>query len=239
MSSLDFELRHPRGELGAVPNPGLPQHVRDVPLDRLSGEEEPAARSQGCSPLRRSRRAIASSRSVSALPPAPRRQVRTPERSQPLLCELGNGLGAALGRDLGPLENVLGTAAVALRERGAEIKTRPERIEAEAEPVRLARRGFEQLARDRVAKERLDASLQERSRACGRACMRAHSASHWAASSEQPTCASASAPARRSSVAHLGQPTRSAHARAVATCARTSSPSSRPPASASQTAASW
>src|SRR5262245_57425192 len=40
VNSLDFELRHPRREFGSVARAHLPQHVRDVPLDRLARQEE-------------------------------------------------------------------------------------------------------------------------------------------------------------------------------------------------------
>ena len=40
MSSLDFELRHPRSKLRAVARACLLQHVRDVTLDRLPRQEQ-------------------------------------------------------------------------------------------------------------------------------------------------------------------------------------------------------
>src|SRR5262245_3607619 len=40
VSSLHFELRHPRCELSAVANTRLSQHVRDVALDRLPRDKE-------------------------------------------------------------------------------------------------------------------------------------------------------------------------------------------------------
>src|SRR5262249_12571971 len=55
----------------------------------------------------------------------------------------------------------LGTRAVAVRKRGAEIEPCPKCVEAEAELVGLARRRLEQLARNGVLRERFDPTLHE------------------------------------------------------------------------------
>jgi hypothetical protein len=39
VSSLDFEFAYARGELGTIPHADLPQHIRDMSLDGLAGEE--------------------------------------------------------------------------------------------------------------------------------------------------------------------------------------------------------
>src|SRR4029450_2532216 len=76
------------------------------------------------------------------------------ERPQPLSRHFGNGVCALLARGVYHLaEHVLGLTTIARYERRAEIETRPQRIEAEAELAGLARHILEQLARRGVAEE--------------------------------------------------------------------------------------
>src|SRR5262245_1170743 len=84
------------------------------------------------------------------------------EGAQPSLGELMYRKHPTLGGGLRHSgEYLLGLRLVAVHEGSTEIETGPERVEAEPEFVRLVGRRVKELGCDRVAQQRLDASLDK------------------------------------------------------------------------------
>ena len=82
------------------------------------------------------------------------------ERAQPLLGNCDDRQRTALVRELHhAVENLFGARAIGRCKGRAEIETRPQRVEDEAEFFRFARCGLQQLGRNGSTQERLDASL--------------------------------------------------------------------------------
>src|SRR6266516_7809632 len=153
VSSPTFELGHACRELGPVANAGLAEHVRDVPLDGLPRQEQllgdlgvaRAFRDQ----VRDHLLADGQHATTGAPPPG-----ADPEGAQPPFGELTHRQGAALaGGQRHPCEDLLGPLPVACCEGGAEVEIGPQRVEPEAEFLRLARGRLEELGSHRLAQE--------------------------------------------------------------------------------------
>ncbi len=160
MSSLDFELRHPRSKLRAVARACLLQHVRDVTLDRLPRQEQLLGNfgiAGAFGDQTRDRILALRQGGAAAGAATPRSDA---ERAQPLLGNCDDRLRTALLREpRHPVENLFGARAIGRCKGRAEIETRPQRVEDEAEFFRFTRCGLQQLGGNGLAQERLDASL--------------------------------------------------------------------------------